>query len=401
MRMVNPTALLLLVTLALLLLQSAKIMASGPSYCDNYNPPVPPCKELVPRDLLFMVDGSNSMNRNKFYGEMLEYCLALYCSFSPALSNQAGMIVFNKNIQVVIPLAQYSRQQWEVKVNGVRADQTQCCSCCTPTAEAFDRAYNEFEARGKNVVSIAFTITDGVPSNNNAKENGVDSIPDLQGNPAWWWYSVQQGFDPAVYNYKIVPQRALNLKDAGHRLMLIGVPDSNGDPPDKKYFNGGLSGQQCVSRQGVSFCSTYNKPPFPIVSTPVGDNSFSTKSWNVASLIALTVDAVCIVPTTAPTTKPSNAPTTMPTRQPTNKPTNAPLSKPPTKSPTNQPSHAPTFVYLDQVDVTFLIDRSKSMVWHDSSCKATVDASPSIPGTLRGILAGSFLCAMSFSNVIS
>jgi von Willebrand factor type A domain len=108
------------------------------TYCDNIFPPVPRCPDNDPRDLLFLVDGSNSMNKDRFFREMLDYCLSLYCAFDPLKANQAGLIVFNEEIKVYVPLAKYSPDEWFAKVELVRATKDTatpaCCSCCTPTA---------------------------------------------------------------------------------------------------------------------------------------------------------------------------------------------------------------------------------------------------------------------------
>lgn len=89
------------------------------------------CDDPLPRDLLFLVDASNTMDRRRFYREMLDYTLALYCAFPQQSGNQAGMVLFSEKIFVRIPLAQYNREEWFREIEAVRADETACCSCCT------------------------------------------------------------------------------------------------------------------------------------------------------------------------------------------------------------------------------------------------------------------------------
>lgn len=317
------------------------------TYCDRLAPQVPPCADPIPRDLLFVVDGSQSMNRDRFFSEMLEYCLRLYCAFDASEANQAGMIVFNKEIEVLIPLDVYTRNQWEAKVLEIRntkddpPEQTACCSCCTPTAEAFTVALQEFNRNAKNAATIAFMITDGVPSNN---------VVGTGGNPEWHFLNADDGFNPAVYNTHIVPQEAQKLKDAGHRIVLVGVPNFENEPPDQQFFNGGYGDgfSYCLRRDMDEFCTSYNIPPFPIVSLPVSDNSHSSPTWNVDNLIENTVEKLCIPPSAAPTT--------------------ASPSKNPTRKPSRLPTLSPTSVDLDQLDLTLLIDRSKSMLWREDHC---------------------------------
>jgi hypothetical protein len=227
------------------------------------------------------------------------------------------------------------------------------------------------QVRGINALRIAFMITDGVPSNNFANTGG---------NPAWWWHDSTIGYNPAFYSMRIVPERANLLKDAGNRLFLVGVPDVNNVPPQQAYFNGDLpqNSNQCVRRANKNFCTRYNKPPFPIPSLPVNKNSFSTNTWNLQQLITQTVGALCEV---LPTQTPTQSPTTVP---PTNAPTvPAPTSRSPTIAPTSAPTNFPTSTApttpapttippIEQVDVTFIIDRSRSMQWHNNVCKDIV-----------------------------
>lgn len=108
--------------------------------------------------------------------------------------NRAGMVLFNKEVKEVIPLQQYSQAQWFRQVEGIRSDTENCCSCCTPTGDAFFLSRQIFNRvpRG-NAYRIVFTITDGAPwqsklpcilrlfrscpANNRADTNGRFSFP--------------------------------------------------------------------------------------------------------------------------------------------------------------------------------------------------------------------------------
>ena len=61
---------------------------------------------------------------------MLDYTQALFCAFDTRDRNKAGMIMFNKNVRVEIPLAFYTREQWFAKVEEVRAKNLPV-NCCT------------------------------------------------------------------------------------------------------------------------------------------------------------------------------------------------------------------------------------------------------------------------------
>ena len=125
-------AFLLYAGLALLHRSNQAEAQSLSSYCDSISPPVPACPDPDPRDLHFLVDGSNSMNPNKFFREMLDYCMSLYCAFEEDSPNQAGMIIFNSQIRTVIPLAKYTRGEWYDRIEAIRATKgTSDAACCT------------------------------------------------------------------------------------------------------------------------------------------------------------------------------------------------------------------------------------------------------------------------------
>lgn len=303
------------------------------------------------------MDGSNSLLTSNFYNEMMDYALGLYCAFNPQYAHQVGMIVFGEKIQPIIPLDRYSRAEWQSLVLGIRAAGTACCTCCTPTADAFDLARAHFNERAiEGNLRIAMTVTDGVPSNN---------AVGTEGNPAWLFTNAATGFNPATYNYQVVPNRATMLKDSGVRLMLLGVPSGDGAKPDIMYFNGFLpsGSQQCLNRDQTQFCHTYRVPPFPITTKPVEENTFSAVDFNLTKLLELTVGAVCITPTKSPTL--------------------APISKAPTKQPTMLPTASPTFIYLDQVDVHILMDHSHSMWWRDKYCRGLVPPGDNMPASTQ------------------
>lgn len=356
------------------------------------------------------------MSYDRFYEEMLDYCLALFCAFSPKEKNQAGMVVFKNDIKVVIPLRVYTRVEWHNEVERIRAtkdtDELQCCFCCTPLAEAFDLAGEEFATSGLNQFQIAFVITDGVPSNNNVGSGG---------NPSWWYTNSKVGLSPAVYSAKIVPNRARILKRTGARIFLVGVPNVFGRPPSADFFSGkgeyARRGKKHVEyRENRKFAVTYKKGPNPIVSLPVSKNSFSMNTWDIGVLVNGTVGALCeatFMPTRSPTRNPSQLPTMSPTKAPTFAPTFRPSHKPtksPTQTPSLKPTPAPTFkpstlptqspssstptfspstlaptpyptrADLTQVDVTFLVDRSDSMNDYSALCRGLIAAAPVTPG---------------------
>lgn len=259
-------------------------------------------------------------------------------------------------------------------------------------------ARKEFARQGRSSAAIAFVITDGVPANNfpNADKSG------LYGNPRWWFYNKNRGYNPARYSAIQVPLAAQRLKASGVRIMMIGIPDVNGNTPGVEYFDGTYNRKYFnVVRSGNLYSFPYRSPPFPIVNAPTFANSFTSASWDVDSLVELTRDSLCQLdpPTGAPTippaiplptrmaitqyptsfptsfpTSPRTSPPTSPrTSPPTSIPTRPPTSRFPTPSPTMFPvTSSPTRTQLPtdltQLDLTFLVDRSKSMNWRQEFC---------------------------------
>jgi len=124
---------------------------------------VPVCATPVPRDVVFILDTSNSLNPTDFYNNTLNYIQSLYCAFSSAPGSQAGVVTFSQQITTRISLGPWTTTEWFSQLETIRSDPTVCCSCCTPTAEAFALAYQMFAASGKNAIQIAYIVTDGYP----------------------------------------------------------------------------------------------------------------------------------------------------------------------------------------------------------------------------------------------
>lgn len=120
---------------------------------------VPPCKDIAPRDLIFVVDASESIDRDKFYTSTLDFIQAAVCVLNVGQSNQAGLIIFNSAIRAAIPLGSYSPGEWFDQVEAIRNDPTVCCLKGTPMAEAFDLATAQFTAFGKAPAKVAMMIT--------------------------------------------------------------------------------------------------------------------------------------------------------------------------------------------------------------------------------------------------
>jgi hypothetical protein len=93
--------------------------------------------EAKPADVLYLVDASDSMYPQFFYGQMLDYVLQLQCTLNDTLPNRVGMLLFSNRINKVIRLDQYTPQEFYDQVQAVRQDASACCTCCTPLVSVY------------------------------------------------------------------------------------------------------------------------------------------------------------------------------------------------------------------------------------------------------------------------
>jgi hypothetical protein len=282
---------------------------------DCRSTPVPPCARRGNRDIIFLVDASDSMSPANFYGQMLDYVQTAFCAFDNADNNRAAMITFAREIVTRIPLAQYTAEQWFSAIDDVRADGSVCCSCCTPTAEAFRAARSMLLANPpvrEDTLRVVLMISDGNPWQNT---QGVFSTKRM---------------GPSAYTYKAVPQQASLLKNLNGqkdsvRLLFLGAPDKWGNSADFGFFKGSNipGSRRCVSD---NLCR------------PVSDT-----------------------------------PTKSPTRRPT---TDSPTTAAPTHRPSTSPTESRRF---DGLDLYLFLDRSRSMRWRYQDCRSAPGGSASWP----------------------
>lgn len=234
---------------------------------------VPQCYTNVDRDVIFLIDASDSMDRAKFYTSELDLIQSVYCAFDPSVNTRAALITFSSTVTTRIPLALHTAPQWFEKVDLIRSDPAACCKCCAPLAEAFQRAKALFD----NAAVVKYTplrtvlvITDGEPYQN----------PGSSG----WLYPKS-----TVSNYllSVLPAQAFALKNQAIsnpvRIMLVGIPNKNRVAPRVEFFKGIpdplIRGgpvhpivRQCYKRGARKSCGSMKSPLFPIVSLPLQDN---------------------------------------------------------------------------------------------------------------------------------
>ena len=128
------------------------------------------CNNTAPFDNIFIVDGSLSINSDIFYTTMLDFLEAAFCSFGgQSGKNRFGVVIFGGQVRVAVPLAFYTEYDWFCQIEGMRSNPTTCCSCCTPSAEAFDLTRTEFINHGLYLpgdtlrIRNAIIVSDGNP----------------------------------------------------------------------------------------------------------------------------------------------------------------------------------------------------------------------------------------------
>ena len=352
---------LALIALALeLFLTTSPSLVKGARTCQTLT--VPQCSARANRDILILLDASEFIDPGRFYGEMLDYTQSALCAFNTRDTTRAGVILFSSKVTEALEFKEYSRTEWFAGVETIRSQTASCCSCCASAATAFQLARNVFNRVTPNgALRMVFLVTAGMPM---ANTNGPYAFP---GTPA------------ATYLFQSVPNEANLLKQMS-RLIVVGVPNKNMGAAPLDYFSGvpnpGRSpagkpnNYQCVTRSAKRSCAYMRSPPFPIPSTPLAKNTFSTNNWGIKNLLSTSMGSICEVP---PTPKPTKGPKTpRPTKIPT-----VPPTKKPTISPTLAPTNSPIRPELQGLDLYLLLDNSRSMRWVPELCRKAPGGIPS------------------------
>ncbi|CAK9110787.1 Collagen alpha-5VI chain [Durusdinium trenchii] len=318
--------------------------------CKAWTPPTQ-CLE-IPRDLMILVDTSDSMDPERYVFEMMEIVKAAADNLDFNSGSRVGVATFGaqENTVVRIPLTNFA--DIEDFYTAVDANvRLAPLECCTNHAEAFEEMQGYFR---RNFIDghdkILLVVTDGTPFQN----YGFDK---------WQWRAPEwkTRLNRCDYTIETVPTAAQALKDDGVRIVLAGVPNRNERAPLADFFDGALDGEQCCVNADTNkasliqgdavwtsenfdsnadvVCRTYTDAK--VVSD--GDNNvFVAENWDVASITASISNMICQAePTVTP-------PPTMhvPTKSPTT--ANRPGREEVPPSPRN-PS-------LEAIDVVFVVD---------------------------------------------
>lgn len=236
----------------------------------------------VPTQILFVVDASQSVPLSDL-NTMLNYAKhARTCLFEDGRV-QAGLITFERQINLSIPLASHTAASWNAQVDQIKANFAGNNNReFTPMAEALWLARQVFESANsssackKFVNRVVVVLTDGIPNQNMVLDSPVGiygAIPeDWLGVTGYWnnpytQANVNSNMRIAInYHLNTVPTQAKLLKDLDVRLVIV-VLDSDAEETSKNgrlsYYRTGadpaLTCAKVASDQGFtasSFCST-------------------------------------------------------------------------------------------------------------------------------------------------
>ena len=182
-------------------------------------------EQPVALDLLIMVDATESVGRAG-YERTLDQVRQLYCDFDHSFNDiRMGLLTFNKEPTLQIPIQKYSRQQWLNQIAAI--PNNTCCQCCTDMAWAFDEGRNILDNTPPPTSPYprkvwGWMYSDGLPyQNENYGPYAASKIPS------------------PVYTYETVPAKAQRFRD------FLPNPDNakiifraTGSPLERNYFLG-------------------------------------------------------------------------------------------------------------------------------------------------------------------
>jgi len=193
--------------------------------------PPEPLQCCVPSQVLFLMDRSLSIDPAVHtLTEQLDLIKRLRCLYKDG-QTQFGLITFNNQVVVSIPLATYSSSDWYSAVD-TAAPTISPQQPWTPVAEALELALNTFNANPPNsncsasVNRVVVLLTDGYPSQNTVINTGVTSK---------WLANAQTH---GVYQHTTVPNQAQALRDIGTRIIAVLVNNADKLPTRELYLTG-------------------------------------------------------------------------------------------------------------------------------------------------------------------
>jgi len=299
--------------------------------CKEWTPPSVDCSNKT-RDVLILVDTSESMDPERYQVEMMEVVKAAAMELDFESGSRVGVITFGHrdNTRIRIPLRTFDNiGDFNVSVDA--NVKTVELKCCTNLAEAMILARNHFQNHYKEGHDkIMLIITDGTPYQN-------------YGRKKWEWREGGVGEEGVLnrceYVTQVVPEQAALVQGDGVRIVLAGVLNVDGRAPMESFFTGSLAGAKCCVNPSTNkaclvnnereWCSMHYKPTEPKschtytnarVVSEGSRNIFTASSWELGAMTAGIKSMICsgaAWKTPPPTPNPTARGQSRPTRKPT------------------------------------------------------------------------------------
>jgi hypothetical protein len=230
-----------------------------PNLC-GATPACSPQTSEGPRDVVFVVDASEAIGVELFYGKVLDLLNTLYCASHEGTQSQASIILYPApakaevcgTYQVLAPLARYTTQEWFDKIEEIRADTSACCgngmSATAPLAEALDGAGFELEDRGVHPADkrLVVVVSAGVPAPMLKEESCSELAPETftsmtRNYPYSRAPSDKRSVTACSYAWRYTPAAAARLRSAGARVAAVNIAEGAGasvSPGAAAYYAG-------------------------------------------------------------------------------------------------------------------------------------------------------------------
>ena len=233
--------------MAIVLLLALGSVEATPASC-SAQPPAKLC--CYKTQLLFLLDRSATQAITNIT-EPINFMKRARCFFEEGRV-QTGLIVFNRDVKTVIPLGNYSADDWYTALDNA-VPTIQPTSRFTPMAEAFWLARRTFEQNPDSpcdpINRVVVLMSDGFPVQNMPPKNSGDTVFGIGGDagipttylskPASSGANLALIGDYAEYNEHWVPYEAKRLKEeTGSRIITVAMKGTDTLSARVSYFTG-------------------------------------------------------------------------------------------------------------------------------------------------------------------
>ena len=230
----------------------------------------PLCASTKPRDVVIIVDASEAVGREVFYGRMIDMLHDLYCAIENSGSQVGVLLLPGSNNPYVcdaytsyIPLQKYSSEEFHNKLEDLRNDADACCGRSVPLAQGFKAAAGLFRDFGRAEATdrSVILLTSSLPSTPiEAETCSMLSVPEFKEMTRDFPYNkLESGEDLTACQYRMrsVHVAAAELKLSGARVSVINVPGASGAVPPSAYYAGSPWPSSCSDDGVCSFTAPY------------------------------------------------------------------------------------------------------------------------------------------------